>query len=297
MAILSRDILREGLLGLVLALCLVSLALAQTSSPPQINPGSLDVTGVKLGMTPDQAIAALSKFDPSFVIEKDYEGSSSQEYGDNGQPLNQLPTTYSGYSLPAGDAFYVHIYALDETPACTGAVLTCLESQPASYDQVDVWLSPVPGQERVIAVMRTKHYNQSNTALLPPLTSLETAIFNKYPKTFTMQNTSGTYTVDWLFDAKRRLISPSRATELNLNSWNGSLPTSASAGDGIGLSLKIDIDSVNSGLADSFSIALYDANALYQFSGQLTSLYQAAKAKLDAAAIANAAKNAPKTNF
>ncbi len=145
--------------------------------------------------------------------------------------------------------------------------------------------------------MRTKHYDQSNTALLPPLTTLEAAIFNKYPKTFTLQNTDGTYTVDWLFDPKRRLISPSRASELNLSSWNGSLPTTASAGDGVGLSLKINIDSSNSGLADSFSIALYDANALYNFSGQLTSLYQAAKAKLDAAAVATAAKNAPKTNF
>lgn len=288
-------------LSTVIVTALPLPARAQISAPPSIDPATLDVANVKLGMTQDQAIAALMAFDKNFWIEKDYEDQGVNiSYGDEGRSYLDLNNVTDPTVLPEDKALFVHLYAID--PPCTeyqgetaSGCLQGYQEQHSGYDVVDVWFSPVPGHEQVIAVRRMKVYGQGDAE--PALATVESAALAKYPKEYTLQDLSQTHTVDWMFDSKNRFISEKRAQELQLSSNSGTLPGSVSAHDGIGLGISFNVDPDNPGLTHSFSVALFDSQGLYQFSDTVNAEFSQIMKQIQNAAVQNASKNAAAPNF
>ena len=86
MQMFSRRLVGQTAVGAVLALCLVVPATAQGAGG--LDPTALDVAGVRLGMTPNDAIAALKRFDPKYVITKQYLAQLLMTYGDQAHERN-----------------------------------------------------------------------------------------------------------------------------------------------------------------------------------------------------------------
>lgn len=289
------------LVGIMSFVGLTSPALAQTNST-SVDPMTIQVSGVNLGMSVADSIAALQKFDPSYKIEKLYEFRSGARYGDTGAPLGRIPqSSQDDTTLPQKYAFLTDLTATD------------------GIDHVHVWYSPVPGKETVIAIVRQEQYkpqpdateqleqqnpmlfapmlqnsNQKPAPQLPALSAVEAGVVAKYPYPYTLRSSDNLNT-DWLFDSKGRLISPARAQQLDLGSWGGELPGSVSPASGIGLSVSITAES--SGLVDILSMSLFDGAGLYNSVGQMQADYEAGKIKLDAAIQSSAVQSGPKTNF
>jgi hypothetical protein len=86
-----------------------------TSAPASLPPpptsmdiATLDVAGVKLGMTPEQTIAALKQFEPRFVIKKLYLNSPKVAFNGQGSELSDKPSPIPTPSYLSG------LSALDE---------------------------------------------------------------------------------------------------------------------------------------------------------------------------------------
>ncbi len=266
----SRRLVGRTAVGAVLALCLAVPAVAQGAGG--LDPAALDVAGVGLGMTPNDAISALKRFDPKYAITKRYYAGPRFTFANaDAQDIKQISTS---------DQRFAYLYNLsavksEQKKQCdyvgtdldTGKVLgnggyDC-HMKPHAIETVIVWLSPVPGQERVIAVQRKAPFE---TKPLPAIVSLKQSIFAKYPKdqvTYENQDASG-YSVDWIFDPQKRIMSASSAKGRRYYPAKGEVPQQAHGGDGIGLSVMFGALNQNAGLADSMSITLYDGNGLYR---------------------------------
>ncbi len=293
----SRRVIGCAALGVTLAVLSASPMLAQASDGP--DPATFDVAGVRLGMTPNDAIAALKKFDGKYVIAKQYYAQPQFTYGNtDGQDIKKLV----GFDKSTGTYRSIaYLYNLDaekievvEQCVYTSGERECGEPQPV--DTVTVWFSPVPGQERVIAVQRKATFYKEPH---PAIVSLKNGVFAKYPKdqaTFERQDASG-YSVDWVFDAQKRIMSASAAKRKSRYSSDGRLPRNANPGDGIALSVNFGSNDQNAGLADSMSVILFDGNGLFRSIEQSQATYKALKAKADADEINKASKGQSQTKF
>lgn len=134
-----RKFCREAAFGLTL--CMPGLPALAQSAPSSVDPMTLQVAGVSLGMSVADSVAGLQKFDPSFKIEKLYQNSDINQFAVPGTPMNNIPvSSQNDQTLPQKYAFFTELTATD------GA------------NTVNVWYNPVPGQEKVIAVLRQEQY-------------------------------------------------------------------------------------------------------------------------------------------
>jgi hypothetical protein len=146
--------------ALVAAALLFGPASAQSQ---ELDPGTLDVAGIKLGMTPDQAIDALKGFDSTLAVTKKYLFGRGLSYGVDGVGLDAI-------SEPDKRTAY-----LDGLAAAKGAPKTvcdknmtwCHQEYPEDEETIKVWFSRLPGHEQVIAVQRYKVFHKKPTARDP----------------------------------------------------------------------------------------------------------------------------------
>lgn len=286
---------------------LAALALCSASAwaqPKVFNPAETDVAGVKLGMTPDEAQAALHDFNDGFAIEKRYIISEPYGFTEEGTTLEQISQQWNGNNLPRDKAIFTSLIASQGKgeAVCSGGVSGMIMGQGCSMtysddvESVSVWFSLVPGQQRVIAVLRTKGFHKDPH---PTLAALKTGLTEKYPlgQVSAESASNYSYTADWIFDSKGQLLSKRSFASRGLTAWQGRLPSSASHGDGKGLGVRIDTNGQNNSIADSLSMALYDAGALYDSIGQGKAAYQAIKKSHDAEEVEHSESGARKTKF
>jgi hypothetical protein len=269
-----------------------SAAIAQAASPSAaFSPVTIDVAGVHLGMTPDETMAALKAFSPNMPIEKKYTNTKEFSINDSGEDLESLPETSSneGY-LDRSHAFLIGFAG--ETGKVEGGAAPTIDNET-----VHVWFSPVPGEERVVAVERIKTFH---TDAAPPIDLLKSQLFTKYPEDKASLEAAGTespFTVDWFFDPKGRLISKAAMKHKSASSNRGSFPSTVYAGDGVELSVAIGTSNENDKIASDLHMTLADGNGLFRTLEQSEATFKTRKAKTDAEAVAKAAKAAGQTKF
>jgi len=305
----SRVTVVRGVASYLLGFVMIGVASANAASAPAgVDPASFDVAGVKLGMTRDEAIEALKKFDNSYDVVPQY--------------MNGRASSYSAYYMivakkPIDPSYFVALWA--RTPKPDNADYFPTGRDKGAYEEVHVVFAPTPGSERVIAVTRHKQFGDAP----PTVANLKAHLVSKYnvgPMTHSSSPINiGNYgdvevnghcdatTFDYIFDAQKRLM-PGKKADSRGNyaiNWNldcsqlslgDGLPDSAAAGDGIGMSAVIENDDGHSA-ARVMGVSIFDASALYKSVGQSKSTIDALEARAKAAEAAKAAQapqNLPK---
>jgi hypothetical protein len=113
------------------------LAVAQ----PEMSPQSIDVAGVKLGMSLDEVRAVLKS-------------KKLREYTESTETLSYLDTT-KGAMQSIGGGRFVSVIAAWNAPPAGGA----LDADGESYE---VMFTPVPGKERTMAIVHSVGYSPAN---------------------------------------------------------------------------------------------------------------------------------------
>jgi hypothetical protein len=131
----------------------------QTEAPPAAAPGmplgKIDVAGLKLGMSLDEARAVLKS-------------KKLREYNEATETLSYLdPAKGSMRQIPKGQ--FVNI-AASWTPAAG-------DSSEADGEAFEVMFTPVPGKERVVAIVHTVGYSAANAI---HESALENGLVEKY---------------------------------------------------------------------------------------------------------------------
>lgn len=264
-----------------------------TTPPPAPSPDSgavaaLDVAGVRLGMTPEQVIAALKAFDSQLVQAKRYRTDTSNFY-----PAS--PTETEECSDKAPYRLFSSIAAakgtrLPDAPSqgvsrtegfgMGGQFVGCgEEAQPGdSPETVLVYFSPTPGQHRVIGVSLWRSFKTAAT-----VDAVMDSALKKYPADFTAKADRGyEKTWSWRFDDRGRVMSEDTARRQSLlnssidSGENGDgMPGTLYEGHGIGVDLAIGADYNNQQIAKEFRVSLYNEDALYKFIGEAKALYDA----------------------
>jgi hypothetical protein len=291
---------RQATLTIVSALALFVPLAGQVSAqtPSSVDPATLDVAGVKLGMTPDEAATALKQFDARFVIKKLYTQGQYSNYLIGGGDLTLFSEAerakYYFTGLSAIDAGTIKPETI-----CNPHSTTPGDCQIVDHDDIEkvtVGFSPVPGQERVIGITREKTFNKEPK---PAIATLLAGVVAKYPYQPTFQHpVSGGSVVGWQFDARKQLMSGATAKNKRVIEVSGELPQRVAPGDGISLSARIVEATVGRvpNIAGNLYVSLVDSDALYKSIDQSKGAAAAARAKVDAATVEKA-KGASPTKF
>lgn len=243
-------------------------------------PLEVDIAGVKLGMTPSQAEAALVKFNAGFKIEKKFRGSSSHE-------LFEIESKADADITPPG-------------------ILSGLEATVQTedgYELVWTYFSPLKEQdnnnERVVAILRWKTYLSNYPQVVQLVKGLSDKI--KYPATYSRDSTSKDVKgyehackyVMWCFNDKGNVLQA--AGVIHRPAWGGFIPWEKGRNIGISsfmpqrlasnepISLQLVIESPldNSLLAQGFSQILLAPSAYIKaFSDGKKIIVDTAKATL-----------------
>lgn len=216
-------------------------ALAQASpSQPVADQSSFEVAGVKLGMSKEEAIAALKTFDstaiiqdltktpeaiknPSSILGADIWGSHfailavshdldayNQLSIDNNKRRDECEKNYlkntKGLSEKDNGNYRTIVKENEKQKQCVSDVDNSYKTKrQAVLDApraIAVWFSPVPGQEKVIAVSSSTSFVKS----IPTVESVAAAITAKYGSaSHSMNDLSGGKLSWWKFDARGRL--------------------------------------------------------------------------------------------
>ena len=256
------------------------------------DPTSFDVSGVKLGMTPDEAADAIAAFDPTFKTTKKYLAIPMPQYGFDGESLDHIAPPDNAV------AYLTALVALKGEPKFTcpnSNPRECYQSFDEDEDTIRVAFSRVPGQEKVIAVQREKIFHKEP---LPAIATLKAGIFGKYPQTeITYQFKYGfSDTTGWLFDARKRILNAAAFKGKNMRPFGG-LPGTVKAGDGYGLNAIFVSDNHNNQIAQSFSVTLFDSSALYNSVAQAKAAFDQLRGKANAKQVDDAAKAGTATKF
>jgi len=251
----------------------------------------LDVAGVRLGMSPEQAIAALKAYDSSLVLSKRYltdrdalyiTGQASEfpvTHDKTGEPEECAKTSevrlFTGLLAAKSTAF---IWGKTAGHGYVGCWMDAAIQPPDEPEVVYICLSPELGNHRVIGVSLRKRFT--------PPTSLEAVLGNalkKYPNDFTAvysHNPDNSNSISyqcrfWRFDMRGRTVPETVARQIGLLGPErnyGELPSHVNEGSGVGIDLQI-LAAANHDLAREFGVALYDEKALYNFNGQAKAVY------------------------
>lgn len=281
--------LRRVAAGLALTLFFhAPLASAQARSP-----ATFDVAGVRLGMTVDEAAAALKAFDPGFTVSKRYFTTGGLPFNAEGVPMDQIPLS----DRPM--AFFGSLYAIKGAPTrvCRdlppgSSAPQCIENRSDNEQVVKVWFSHVLGQERVMMIQRTMTFYKDPK---PAIATLKQDVFAKYGNQFTYDSRVGWETISWLFDARGQLMSAATARRKNIENAPG-MPRVVRPGDGISLNVAFRSSPVTDQIAEELTVTLDDGNALYKSVEEIKAAYEAMKARANAAAVGRA-RGQPQTKF
>jgi hypothetical protein len=260
-----------------------------------LDPAALDVAGVKLGMTPDQAIAALKGFDSGFAITKRYLSSQEGSFNEEGTTLDQIPQSDKAL------AYLASLYAIKGATVHECRTFTpgssappCVDRHPDDEEIVKVWFSHVLGQERVVMIQRAKTFYKEPKPAIP---TLKQEVLAKYGNQITYDSSYGGFeSISWLYDAQGRQMSGAVAKTKGFSNVGG-IPSLVRRGDGIGLNVVFKGNNHTDQIADSLSVTLSDGDALYRSVDEAKTTYDTLKARANAAAVGNATKSQSQTKF
>ena len=211
------------------------------ASKPAIDVATLDVAGVRLGMTPDEAAGALKRFDPTFKIQSmyDYGMLSVNDYESLRDIQKKAKFVAIGFMRAKNTS----------------------KSEKDDIQIVEVGFSRVPGAERVISVHFYKEYNRDT----PSFDSLKASLSAKYPSSAAVYDSYGAgFSLGFFFDKQGKLIN----NKISVGSAfaNGAeIPNQVYPSGGV--TFKAEIPK-NHGAATFLKKCLYDEAALYGVSLQ-----------------------------
>jgi hypothetical protein len=295
----SQRLKMAAAIGAIAAIAAMPVSPASAQAAGPADPSGFAVAGVKLGMTPAEAVQALKAFDPALQLHRRLVYRDSSSFGELGEDETEVPARPAmGGDLPKSAAIFVAIEAKKGMPVkvCMAqyrSMPTCEDKYKADEETIDVWFSPAPGQQRVTGVQRTLTFHPDPH---PAVATLQAGLFGKYPKAdLTLEhNFSTELDYDWAYDSRHRLMSKETGRARGLNPSRGQLPQFVNESSGVTLSAYIH--SYGMVLADQMSVILYDGGAMYRAANELHAAYQAQRAAMDAKAVdaANKAHPAPK---
>lgn len=287
---------------------------ADTAVP---DPSTLDIAGVKIGMTVDEAMSALKSFDDKYKITKLY---STEDFEQSGAAwpmerlsqsnkaiafFSKLEAKHEATSVPCNQSAGGDV-SRTLTASMMGMGDTC-EKFKDDEETVTVLFSPVPGQERVTGVLREKTVH-----LEPPPTvdSVEHGLFEKYAgftPTFSGNNKySHQPMFVLLFDGKKRLLSLDSAKSLGAHDQYYCVDcpqvSPANVGRGEGISLRVILDprgksGVDAKLLRQVSMGLWDGDALMKGISQSVATFKALKTAANQKELDKSAASPSKTKF
>lgn len=202
--------------GLRAAAFVLSLSLPGAASAQAITP-ALDVAGVRLGMTRDQATSALKAFDPEGVFQtpKQAPGAAPPETIWKAKPdLIFLSRDFRAIDALPWDKRQLLSDCGKQSGPCDPNDLAqywkLLADTLAAPRVVTVWLSPVPGKETVIAVTSTTRFVKP----VPTVAEVRAAVQKRYglPPSVFEERQDG-QVIGWKFDARGRVMSRSQAAQ------------------------------------------------------------------------------------
>ena len=277
---------------------------------------TISIAGVRLGMTPTEAIDALKHFDSWPYLKERYAsgtyvgwmenqlahggGASVGLYGMTGtsndcRPIPPRPLSPVLVAIIAAKGPRLHQkppiresqVGLNYTPAVLAAMSDCdwnglstnatLGEDPM---EVVVYLSPTPGTEHVIGVSLWRPFGKS-----PTVDSLLATAKNKYTFNVTSAYDDGANTyLSWRFNSQGQLF-PETAVENpqflpRASANNGpALPVTISPREGVGLDFIVSRLPRNRELAGTYGVSLYRQSEVFAFTAQVRSAQAAVDAK------------------
>lgn len=273
-----------------------SNANSQTPPPQTIDPSAIDVVGVKLGMTADEAIAALQSSNPKYTIVKhvwNRPAGTALLTGKSLDRLKELNQLAGPTFLTEKYAFLTDIIAYDPVLRCDSKHHVdgdpCKQPPKASQvyapeDVVHIWFSPDVGREKVILIKHHNYYGDTNSTVIrendPFISKLKVTLAEKYKAPPTVTAAGTTITNIWAFDDKGRILPPDRAHQQNIKIG---APQVFQSGDGVRLTFEYNPDRSNL-YAVSTNASLYNGDAVYRAILQGNETYKSQKLKQDAEA-------------
>jgi hypothetical protein len=292
-----------------------------TSTAGAVNPSDIDVAGVKLGMTIPQALEALKKFDAWPVISERYSSyahdynfrrTDSRLFGDTGFsqkcPKATNPIRYRVAIIAAkGPRLYLRrVNEYSATPSeCVWGGKPSSTVPGADPEEVLVFLSPTPGTEHVIAVVRLRSFQNH-----PTVDSVVESAMSKYPSGYftSIVKQDSIFARFWRFDPSGRTMSMQEAKEAqafidadenyeigDAGSAAMFLP-STTRGEVRHLDLLVRREK-NRDIAQSFLVRLYDEKGLWDFEAEAQLVYKSQRDKLDKADVDKATKTGGSVKF
>jgi hypothetical protein len=119
-------------------------ASAEAPAPPYASPDQIDIGGVKLGMSPDEVRAVLKS-------------KKLLEYNESAETL-VYSDSIKGAMQPIANGRFINVIAT-WTPPPSSPVGDTFEGDGESYE---VMFTPVPGKERVMAIVHSVGYSPAN---------------------------------------------------------------------------------------------------------------------------------------
>jgi hypothetical protein len=248
---------------------------------------ALDVAGVRLGMTPEQTVAALKSFDSGLYFSKRYitDTNTTAVYGKGEAESDKTKKApyrqFIGIVAAKGTTFLggEHL-ALDYSGQMRDPVRFAgtdgddIELPGDNPEIVSVYFSLDPGNHRVIAVSLREQFKAPRT-----VSSIIDSVEHKYPKDITISKDERTHGGSqvlryWRYDSRMRLMSDAAAKQ----EWHGEysqpyvldssgLPSQIYESDTVALDAGVNSIRDNNQLTDVFGIVLYDESALYRSLG------------------------------
>jgi hypothetical protein len=259
---------------------------------------TLDVAGVRLGMTPEQVVAALRAFDPGLYFSKRYHTDTNRpaNYGE-GEPESEQTgrapfRQFVGIIAAKGTTFLAGEGTRFYPPGGGGAVYGFaghdgddVELPGDEPKMITVYFSLDAANHRVLAVALQQKFKTPRA-----VSSIIESVENKYPKDITIsvdaRKRGGTDVLRyWRYDQRMRLMSNTAAKR----EWHGQyshpyalgatgLPSQVYESDTVALDAGVDSIRDNNQLTDAFGVVLYDESALYRFLKQSEALLTKFKA-------------------
>jgi hypothetical protein len=258
----------------------ISLSIGAVGSACSESLQGFDLAGVKIGMTADEATAALKHFDPEFQIFRNMHVTNYYEYGSFGFQEDKLPSVSDG--LRPEYAYFTDMVAEHGIPNCEENMNNPCGDNSQPFDFVHIWFSPVIGEERVVAISRDISYFLRNgmpfgdESVQPRATAVIDSIKSKYgdPSYFELKNTQEFV---WLFDKNGNMF-PSNTNYESKRYYHGLLP--GEVGPKTYPALSVALTLAGPGNVQRINSSLFDGAAIYKSVEQGQNTYKSQMQKM-----------------
>lgn len=260
---------------------------AKASTQPPAGEPVNDVTGIRPGMTWDEAANFVMCDNPMMVVT---ENDRTFNINTNGQHIRQgFDGKFAEPRVVKNSQQILEDMRKAEMLRSENAYVAPLQPGQSRYGVTTMWM---PGQERVISVAREEYFADGKQ---PTMDSVKQALIGKYgPPTF--EKDGGRSYFSWDYDPAGNRIPPGSQLS-NSCSMNTPTPDSAvhlSSDCGVTVGAVIDALPSNPGLAHDLDVMSQNGAQGMAAMKAVADFYQNADNARQANEIKNASKNAPK---